>query len=443
MIIIKNLSISIAGETLFEKVSFVLHKGDRIGLVGPNGSGKSTLLKAIIGEVEIDNGVIKVEHERIGYLPQQIILNDVNQKLSGGQKTRLALEKILQSKPTMLLLDEPTNHLDTEGIIWLEEVIKNFKGGVLIISHDRRLLDNTVNKILEIDPANNSFNEYVGGYSEYMLERSKKVEKQKEVYRLQQQEKKRLENWLTLKRQEASVYVDPAKGKMIRAKERYLQREIYDKEIKKPENFRKIKGVSVEGEVANTKLVLRCSNVSKSFEQRSILRDVTFEVRGKERMLLSGSNGSGKTTLLKILIGVLQPDSGEVKIGTNISIGYFAQEHESLDQSKTVLEEFLSTPDLISEKDPRQVLGAFLFSYQTVFKKVSSLSLGERVRLIFAKLTNQRNELLILDEPTNHLDIQSREVIENALMEYQGAILAVSHDRYFVDRVGFDRFIQL
>ncbi|MBP9711551.1 MAG: ABC-F family ATP-binding cassette domain-containing protein [Candidatus Pacebacteria bacterium] len=439
MIIIKNVSVSIAGENLFEKVSFVLHRGDRIGLVGPNGAGKSTLLKAIVGEVEIDNGLIKIENERIGYLPQQIVFND--SKLSGGQKTRLALETILKEKPTVLLLDEPTNHLDLDAILWLEDVIKNFRGCVLVISHDRRLLDNTVNKILEIDPVNNSFNEYLGGYTNYITEKKRSTERQENSYRLQQREKKRLENWLVLKKQEASIYSSASKGKMIRAKEKYLEREIHNKEIKKPESFKKIKGVNILGEVANTKLVLRCDNLVKSFNQKPVLKNVSFEIRGKEKILLSGNNGSGKTTLLKIITGDLKPDSGEIKIGTNVSIGYFAQEHEQLDVNKTVLEEFLSTSSLITSKDPRQVLGAFLFSDQAVFKKVSSLSHGERVRLIFAKLTNQKHELLVLDEPTNHLDIQSREVIENALMEYQGAILVVSHDRYFTSKIEVDKFI--
>jgi ATP-binding cassette subfamily F protein 3 len=441
MIIIKNLTINIAGENLFEDVSFTLHKGDRVGLVGPNGSGKSTLLKAILGEVEPDSGTIKVEHEQIGYLPQEVLFPDKN--LSGGQKTRLALSEILARKPSVLLLDEPTNHLDVEAVEWLEEIIRDFRGAVLIISHDRKLLDNTVNKILEIDPVNQSFNEYVGNYTDYVAEREKRMENQEVAYRLQQKEKKRLENWLALKRQEASIYSDPAKGKMIRAKEKQLQREIYDKEIVRPNALKKMRGVDIQGEVANAKLVCKCNGITKSFDGKRVLKNVSFEMRGKERILLSGGNGSGKTVLLKILMGDMQADGGEMRMGTNISVGYFAQEHEILDKNKTVIEEFSSTKDLITNKDARQVLGSFLFSDQAVFKKVSTLSLGERVRLIFAKLTNQRNDLLILDEPTNHLDIQSREVVENALVEYQGTILFVSHDRYFIQKIAPDRRLNL
>ena len=246
------------GEPLFEKVSFVVQKGDRIGIVGPNGAGKSTLLKAIVGEAETDDGQIKVEQERIGYLPQKIaykpddtvrsfvgspnseLVEDCLKKvglskvsldfsvsrLSGGQKTKLALARVLLSKPTMLLLDEPTNHLDVEAVEWLENLIEEFKGGVLIISHDRRLLDNSVNKILEMDSANGMFNEFVGGYTEYVTEKEKRTERQEEAYKRQQKEKKRMEAWLTLKRQEASVYADPSKGKLIRAMEKRLERDI-------------------------------------------------------------------------------------------------------------------------------------------------------------------------------------------------------------------------
>lgn len=476
MITIKNLTKNILGETLFEEVSFVLHKGDKVGLVGPNGCGKSTLLKIILGEVEADGGDVRLENERVGYLSQDLFfksdetmesflsasenpkaksvlekigLGDIPhniavKKLSGGQKTRLSLARILLDRPSVLLLDEPTNHLDLKGLEWLENFIRDFRGGVLIVSHDRRLLDNSVNKILEIDSVNHKFAEYVGGYTEYAMEKEKKLARWENEYQRQQKEKRRMELWLALKRQEAHLHPDPAKGRLIRAMEKRLRREIYDNEIPSPKNQKKINCLELKGETVSAKLIVRAKDIVKSFPGKQLLRGVSFELRGREHVLLAGDNGSGKTTLLKILTGDLQPDSGEFKLGENVHFGYFAQEHEILNPDKTVMDEFLSTDRLLhSSKNPRSVLGAFLFSGQSVFKKISNLSLGERVRLIFAKLTNQENELLILDEPTNHLDIQSREIIEDALLGYKGAILVVSHDRYFLDKIFINRTLTI
>lgn len=476
MITIKNLTKHILGEPLFERVSFTIHKGDKVGLIGPNGSGKSTLIKILLGEIEADGGSVDIKQERIGYLSQglpfqpgdtilsflaerdyadqQKMLSQVGlggivhdtpvSELSGGQKTRLALARLLLAHPTSLLLDEPTNHLDAAGVEWLEDFLKNFKGSVLLVSHDRRLLDSVVGSVLEIDPVNQTFLRYQGGYTDYMQQKNVTVARQQDAYERQQREKRRMELWLALKRQEAHIHADPAKGKMIRAMERRLQREVYDNEIVRPESQKKIRVVELQGQVPNSKFVLRVSGVNKAFGVRSVLWDINFEQRGKERILLAGENGSGKTTLLKIITGELLPDKGEVFIGAQVRMGYFAQQQESLNPNKSVLEEFLSTDRLnCGGQSPRAILGAFLFSGQQVFKKVSSLSFGERVRLTFAKLTHQDNELLILDEPTNHLDLQAREAIEDALRAYGGAILLVSHDRYFISKINITRTIKL
>ena len=475
MITIKQLTKYISGEPLFNKVSFALHRGDKVGLVGPNGSGKTTLLSILAGRIETDEGSITIEKEQIGYVPQSItytdnetisgflntteatlqkVLKEVGLEkldvsspvmfLSGGQKTRLAIARCIITNPSVLLLDEPTNHLDTKGLAWLESYIAKFRGAVLVVSHDRTFLDNCVNKIFEIDKVNNSFNVYLGGYSDFLTEKEKRNDSQEDAYKRQQREKRRLELWLARKREQARIHADPSAGRQIRAMEKRLEREIYSQTIARPKDYRSIRSMELSGETSNSKLIASCSGIGKQFGEKWPLWDISFEIRGKERVLLGGENGSGKTTLLKILNGEIAQDKGTIKIGTNVSVGYFAQEHETLDPNKTVMEEFLNTEQLqLGSKDPRATLGSFLFSGDNIFKKVSVLSQGEKVRLLFCKLTNQKNELLLLDEPTNHLDITSREVIEQALNNYNGAICTVSHDRYFIEKLRIKRRLTL
>lgn len=494
MITVTNISKEFFGEPLFEEVSFTIKRGDKIGLVGQNGSGKTTILKMILGELEPDSGKVKIENEKIGYLPQELpfknndtvgsflgfhdpakikkALGQVNlnttisfefqgkrqeirtqeklqadfriANLSGGQKTKLALTKILLTRPTILLFDEPTNHLDFRGLEWLENFIRDFKGGVLIVSHDRRFLDNSVNKIFELDEKNHRFLQFPGNYTDYVIAKENQLAKEDYEYEKQQKHKQKLEQWLALKKQEASVYDDPKKGKQVRAIEKRLEREVYSQELSRPKKEDRLKKVGLESQMPKAKLIFRLTNISKGFSQKEVLKDVNFELRGQDHCLLRGENGSGKTTLIKIIAGQTKPSQGEVKIGENVRLGYFSQEHENLNPQNNVEQEFLATPRLKTlGKDPRKILGQFLFFGNDVFKKVSDLSLGERVRLIFAKLVWQENEALLLDEPTNHLDIFSREAIEEALMDYQGAILLISHDRYFLDKIKLNRVLEL
>lgn len=476
MIIIKNLSKYINHDLLWENISLVLHRGDKVGLVGRNGCGKSTLLKIIAGLEKADGGSVNVEQEKIGYLPQTIAFDDSTdmisymsgidnaqmmkvlkkvgldnldesmlvKSMSGGQKTRLGLAKILAEKPTVLMLDEPTNNLDLEGLDWLEGVIREFHGVVLVVSHDRRFLDNVVDKIWEIDDVNHVFDQYIGGYTQYQEAHKQKMMNWEKDFENQQKEKKRLENLLVLKRQEAHVYKDPAKGKQVRALEKRIQREIYDQYINRPKEFEAMADLRFENELPKDKLVMRADNLCKSFGDKPIIMGIDLEIRGQERVLLAGTNGSGKSTLIKMIVGETRPDKGEVRIGDNVIMGYFAQGQETLNLNRNVLDEFLSAEGIdCGVSRARTILGAFMFPGDDIYKQVKVLSYGERVRLMFAKLVNQGNHFLVLDEPTNHLDIPSREVIEEALNSFQGALLLVSHDRYFVDKIGVDRVLNL
>ncbi len=468
MIVINNLSASIYGKSLFQDLNFIVRAGEKVGIIGQNGSGKSTLLKLIAGQMKPDAGTITLDREIVGYLPQTIdapnnstledylelpshpqgwaLLGklglgdmDVNQtigSLSGGQKTRLALIKTLSAQPTLLLMDEPTNNLDSEGIDWLESFVRKFSGSALIVSHDRSFLNATVSRIIEFDPANHTIEQYVGNYDAYLEERGARRAQWEKDYELQQREKRRLEQWLALKRQEASIFVDPAKGRQVRQMEKRIQREIYDKAIVKPSDNKTMKSARFGGSTHTGKLLLRVESLEKSFAGRELFRDISFEVRGHERLCISGQNGSGKSTLLKIVMSEVLPDAGEVKIGDNVCVGYFSQTNETLDPAKNVLEEIQRSNTSLTLERARSVLGGFLFSNDDIYKKIESLSFGERVRLSFAKLMQKEHDLLILDEPTNHLDIPSREAIEHALRDYQGGILVVSHDRYFLQQLG-------
>lgn len=472
MLLIKNLTKYVNHQLLWENINLTLHKKDKVGLIGVNGCGKSTLLKIIAGLDKADEGTVSFKGERIGYLAQEFLIskemtiseylnldNDYRgykalvevglenesvlaqiSSLSGGQKTRLALAKLLIDQPTLLLMDEPTNHLDDNGISWLERFVTNFPGIVLVVTHDRQFLQGAVNKIMEIDQVNNRINEYVGKYDDYLREREIMMKNWQVSYENQEKERKRLENWLALKRQEASVFKDPAKGRQVRQMEKRIEREIYQNKIAKPLDLKTLAGLSFKGTVWRDKLVVRLEEVEKNFRERRVLKGISLEVRGQDRILIGGDNGSGKTTLLKIIVGDLKPDSGLAKMGENLRYAYFSQELKNLDRDKNVLDELLSSrEEPIGIGQARSILGCFLFSQDDIYKKVEVLSFGERVRLIFAKMINQENHLLILDEPTNHLDIPTREIIEKALNDYEGSLIVVSHDRYFVRQIGLNK----
>ncbi len=476
MIIIENLSKSILDKQLFQDLSLTLNTGDRLGVIGQNGCGKSTLLRIVSGLDVADDGVIQTSSETVYLVPQQIesgsgetideylnlserqeawrFLSELGlidlpidtliSKLSGGEKTKLILIKAFSGASTTLLLDEPTNHLDVKTRAWLMSKIQEYQGTIIVVSHDRELLNKCVTQILEIDPTNQRTALYSGNYDYYKEQKSSWKTKQEDAHRIQQGQKRKMEQWLVLKRQEASAHPDPRKGRQIRQMERRLQREVLDQEILKPKDSKAIKKAGFAGSTHGGKIMLRLKGVQKSFDERQLISDASFEIRGSEHVRLVGPNGSGKSTLLKMVIGEIASDSGTIEVGANVQVGYFAQQLENLDPDKTVLETFLETDGkTFAPHRARAILGAYLFIGDSVKKKISQLSYGERVRLQLAQILQQENQLLILDEPTNHLDIPSREVIEDALRKYQGAILIVSHDEYFLDSIGVDSKLEL
>ncbi|MDQ5913465.1 MAG: ATP-binding cassette, subfamily er 3 [Patescibacteria group bacterium] len=478
---------------LFEDLDFTLNIGEIVGMVGPNGSGKSTLIKLLAGELSPNAGQIKVRS--YGYLPQDASLGDLDRTvggillerfgvepwrgdlaleigglsaidkkdrlsdLSGGQRTRLGLGLILAGEvlPECLILDEPTNNLDKEGLGWLKKVLEGFRGGVIIASHERRFLDDVVQRIVAIE--GKKLANYGGGYSFYRDEFSLKQKVKQEQYEATIKEKKKLETYLKrnqdFNQQVSNESYDKLKhedrrpfgyhkwdsevsfGKKIRAT--YSKIEQLG-EAERPDSA-PVLDVRLEAEIPSSKIVLRVDNLNKSFQLKNVLKDLSLEVRGAERVLVSGKNGSGKSTLLNIIAGKLNADSGEVIQGENLSFGYFSQDVYGIDQTKTPLEEL----NLLERDKARCYMLCIKagLSKESADKKISELSRGQQAKLGFIKLMLMQPDVLLLDEPTNHLDVQTKEAIEKALEDFRGAILVASHDQYFVDNLGITKTIAL
>ncbi len=346
--------------------------------------------------------------------------------LSGGQKTRLALACLLLSDPDILMLDEPTNHLDISALFWLEGYLKASKKTVLIISHDRYFLDKTVDSILEIENGKSKL--YRGNYTSYVSQKKTDREIEERHYRNQQKEIKRIEAYIEQQKRwnrERNIIAAESRQKQLDKMEKV------EKPDALPDSVRM--RFELSGESGND--VMSVNRLKKAYPSKLLFENATFQVKKGDRLFITGENGCGKSTLIKILAGRLGADQGSVMLGSNVRIGYYDQENQDLHPSSTVLEELWNTYPTMTETSLRNTLALFLFKGDDVYKKVGLLSGGEKARLTLSKLMLSKMNLLILDEPTNHLDISSRERLEDAIAEFEGTVIAVSHDRYFVDKL--------
>ena len=354
--------------------------------------------------------------------------NDFDRKistLSGGQKTRVFLAKLLLEEPDIILLDEPTNHLDLRSIEWLESYLLNYKGAVIIVSHDRYFLDKIVSKVIDIE--NSEVQMYSGNYSDFSAKKKMLLDAKVKEYLNQQQEIKHQEAVITKLKQfnrEKSIK---------RAESRQKQLEKIDR-VEAPVTHIENMKLSLDISKESGKDVLTVHDLSKSFDEKHLFSDINFEIKRGERVAIIGDNGTGKTTLLKIINGLLSPDTGEVIYGSNVSIAYYDQEHQVLHMDKTLFDEISDTYPDMNNTQIRNILAAFLFTGEDVFKKIGDLSGGERGRVSLVKLMLSKANFLLLDEPTNHLDILSKDVLESALNSFPGTICYVSHDRYFINK---------
>lgn len=355
--------------------------------------------------------------------------------LSGGEKTRLALAKLLLEEPNLLILDEPTNHLDFETLMWLEDYLKGYKGAIIIVSHDRYFLNKVCTRICEIEQGR--LTSYRGNYSSYLVQKKMNSERQLKEYEAQQKEIAKLEDYV------AKNLVRASTSKMAKSRQHMLDR---IERIDKPLMYSKPPKIKLEYDIEPTKDIVRVVDcplvVGEGADKKELIKSLTMNVRRGEHVAIIGANGIGKTSILKLIQGIIPHEGGNISWGGNVKISYFEQEHAILDPHKTVLEEIMDRYPRLSEQQARSVLGAVLLTGENVFKPISVLSGGERAKLCFAIMALNRGNVLVLDEPTNHLDLSTKEVLEDALAEFGGTIILVSHDRYLLNKVA-SRIIEI
>lgn len=353
--------------------------------------------------------------------------------LSGGQKTRVHLGKLLLTQPDLLLLDEPTNHLDIDSLVWLEDFLRSYPKAVLIISHDRYFMDRIVTKVIEIENKKSTI--YEGNYSYYAEQKKINRQIQLKQYINQQKEIKHQEEVIRTLRsfnREKSIKRAESREKALEKMER----------VERPESLPDKMRLTLTPRITSGNDVLHAENLSKSFPDKTLFSGVNFDVRRSEKVAIIGPNGVGKSTLFKMLLGKVKYDSGEIKLGTNVNIGYYDQEQQTLDETKTIFQEISDTYPNMTNGEIRNVLAAFVFTGDDIFKTIGSLSGGEKGRISLAKIMLSEANLLMLDEPTNHLDMFSKEILENAINSYEGTVIYISHDRYFINRTA-ERILDL
>jgi len=478
----KNLEKWFGARKLFADINFSIYSGDRIAVIGRNGTGKTTMINILLGRDTDFSGEVNLK-TNIGYLPQYynyqsektveefltektynygeflklmkkfgFEINFLDRKIancSGGEQTKLQLIRLLAAqKVDLLILDEPTNHLDLETRDWLASFLNDFEGSVIIISHDRHFLDQTVKEVWELNQQ--ELKTYSGNYSEYKKQKEIELQRQYREYEEYQAEKKRLKQ--RKRKQQQFVQKTDGKGKRTdsfwhvtkgsdRRKGRFAKRvkslesQIEKLEQKeKPFEHRQINPDFERKEIAS-QIIVEAKDLTKSFVDLNLFENINFKIEKDSKIALMGANGSGKSVLLKIILDKIKRDSGELLKSSQLKIGYFSQKIENLNPNNSILEELkLKNPDK-DQEIIRTFLGSMLFEGEDVFKKIKDLSIGERVRAAFAVLLLGKFNLLLLDEPLNHLDIESREIIEKALKNYNGAYLVVSHNRYFIREI--------